>query len=135
MGTSAGNMQAQKNGRAVEELLLGKQVSSHHVLDSPKLEVKTVQEKVKYKGNTSGWRWGSFVLYHHQHKELLENAGSYLFNVLDAEGNIMKQRIISGQKIEKEFKVLGRKQVTLLYPTVFALRVSRSEKKSDWGIK
>lgn len=119
MGTTAGNMKAQKNGRAIETKLLGKQVSSHHVLDTPKLELKTAQEKVQKKSEKKGWRYGSFVLYHHQHRLLLRNKGSYLFVVIDNEGNIIRQKKISARQIEKRFKVLGRPQMTLYHTTVF----------------
>lgn len=119
MGTTRGNFLAQRNGRAVEVAILGKQVSSHHVLDSPKLEVKTAQEWVNYKGRSSGKRRGSFVLYDHQHRQLLVNGGSYLFVVLDDTGNIIHRRKISARKIERAFKIMGRKQVTLYHTTVF----------------
>lgn len=119
MGTKAGNMRAQKNGRAVEQMILGKQVSSHHVLDTPKLEIKTAQEWVNYKGNKSGRRKGGFVLYDHQHRQLLVNRGSYLFVVLDKDGSILKQRKISALKVEKALKVLGRPQMTPLHSAVF----------------
>lgn len=120
MGTSAGNQKAQRNGRAIETKILGKQVSSHHVLDTPKLEIKTAQDKVNHKGRAKGWRPGSFVLYHHQHKLLLKNKGSYLFNVIDDEGNIIGQKKVSAKKVEEHFKILGRPQVTIYHHTMFA---------------
>lgn len=118
MGTAAGNMKAQKNGRAIETKLLGKQVSSHHVLDTPTLELKTAQHKCKSKSKPHGAS-GRFVLYHHQHRLLLRNKGSYMFVVIDDDGNILKQKKISARQVEKHFKVLGRQQVTLSHPTVF----------------
>jgi hypothetical protein len=124
MGTTAGNMKAQGNGRAIEVQILGKQISSHHVLDTPRLEVKTVQDKVNYVAAKRGWRYGSFVLYHHQHKLLLANKGSYLFNVIDEKRHIIKQKKISAKKIEERFQVLGRPQMTLYHPTVFAARAA-----------
>lgn len=121
MGTTAGNIRAQRNGRAIEAKILGKQVSSHHVLDTPDLEIKTAQDKCQAKGKPDGAS-GRFVLYHHQHRLLLRNKGSYLFNVIDKNGDILLQKKISARQIEKHFKVLGRQQVTLSHPTVFAIR-------------
>lgn len=122
MGTSTGNQIAQRNGRGVETKILGKQVSSHHVLDTPKLEIKTAQETVSHKHSSTGFRKGSFVLYDHQHRQLLVNGGSYLFVVVDKDGEILKKRKISARKIEKVFKVLGRKQMTIYHHTVFAAK-------------
>lgn len=121
MGTSVGNFAAQRNGRAVETIIFGKQVSSHHVLDSPKLEVKTAQEFVRNKDRKSGKQVGRYVLYHHQHQLLLKNKGSYLFVVLGPLGTIIAKRKILAKKIEEVFGVLGRQQVTLLHTTVFGL--------------
>jgi len=121
MGTTTGNFAAQKNGRMIETLIFGKQISSHHILDSPKLEVKTAQEFVKNKDRKSGKQVGRFVLYHHQHELLLKNKGKYLFCILGPLGTCIAKRKISAKKIEEAFGILGRPQVTLLHTTVFGL--------------
>lgn len=120
MGTTAGNILAQRNGRMVEKLLLGHTVSSHHVTDRPKYDIKSVQEWVRYKGNTSGRRPGSFVFYNHQHEVLLKKNGWYLLNVLDEEGHIKMKKKIPASVIEAHFHLLEMgKQRTILHTTLF----------------